>query len=293
MVYWESAMVHEVEAKSGSGYAMLGILLVLQLGSIAAIVMLPGMLKILLILVAVIIFIGWFGFYMVHPNQGKVLQLFGNYTGTDRNTGLRWANPFYAKQAVSLRVRNFESGRLKVNDANGNPIEIGAVIVWRVVDTAEAVFEVDNYENYVTIQSEAALRNLATTYPYEHDKEDERLSLRSDANAIAQKLKKEVQDRLQKAGVDVLEARLSHLAYSPEIAQAMLQRQQASAVLAARKIIVQGAVGMVSDALDALKVQGVVDLDEERKATMVSNLLIVLCGDQQVKPVINTGSLYQ
>jgi regulator of protease activity HflC (stomatin/prohibitin superfamily) len=206
---------------------------------------------------------------------------------------LRWANPFYAKHSVSLRVRNFESGRLKVNDANGNPIEIAAVIVWRVVDTAEAVFEVDDYENYVTIQSEAALRNLATTYPYEHDQEDERLSLRSDANAISLKLKKEVQDRLQKAGVDVLEARLSHLAYAPEIAQAMLQRQQASAVLAARKIIVQGAVGMVSDALDALKSLGVVDLDEERKAAMVSNLLVVLCGDQQVKPVINTGSLYQ
>ena len=286
-------MVHEVEAKSGSGYAMLAVLLVLQAGSVAAFVVFPGLLKILLGLVAVAIFIGWFGFYMVHPNQGKVLQLFGNYTGTDRNTGLRWANPFYSKRAVSLRVRNFESGRLKVNDANGNPIEIAAVIVWRVVDTAEAVFEVDDYENYVVIQSEAALRNLATSYPYEHDHEDDRLSLRSDANAIAQKLKKEVQDRLQKAGVDVLEARLSHLAYAPEIAQAMLQRQQASAVLAARKIIVQGAVGMVSDALDALKAQGVVALDEERKAAMVSNLLIVLCGDQQAKPVINTGSLYQ
>jgi hypothetical protein len=293
MVSEENAMVHEVEAKSGSGYAMLAMLLVFQLASIAAVVMIPGMLKILVALIALGVFICWFGFYMVHPNQGKVLQLFGNYAGTDRTTGLRWANPFYAKQAVSLRVRNFESGRLKVNDANGNPIEIAAVIVWRVVDTAEAVFEVDDYENYVTIQSEAALRNLATSYPYEHDQEDERLSLRSDANMIAQKLKKEVQDRLQKAGVDVLEARLSHLAYAPEIAQSMLQRQQASAVLAARKIIVQGAVGMVSDALEALKTQGVVDLDDERKAAMVSNLLVVLCGDQQAKPVINTGSLYQ
>ena len=229
---------------------------------------------------------------MVQPNQGKVLQLFGQYAGTDRNTGLRWANPLYSKKSVSLRVRNFESGRLKVNDANGNPIEIAAVIVWKVVDTAEAVFEVDDYENYVTIQSEAALRNLATSYPYEHDAEDERLSLRSDSNAIAQKLKNEVQDRLQKAGVDVLEARLSHLAYAPEIAQAMLQRQQASAVLAARKIIVQGAVGMVGDALEQLKVQGVVELDDERKAAMVSNLLVVLCGDQQAKPVINTGTIY-
>jgi regulator of protease activity HflC (stomatin/prohibitin superfamily) len=221
-----------------------------------------------------------------------VLQLFGRYVGTDRTNGLRWANPFYSKQAVSLRVRNFESGRLKVNDSNGNPIEIAAIIVWRVVDTAEAVFEVDNYENYVTIQSESALRNLATSYPYEHDKEDERLSLRSDSNAIAKKLLTEVQDRLQKAGVEVLETRLSHLAYSPEIAQAMLQRQQASAVLAARRIIVQGAVGMVSDALEQLSELGVVELDNERKAAMVSNLLVVLCGDQRAQPLVNAGSLY-
>jgi regulator of protease activity HflC (stomatin/prohibitin superfamily) len=285
-------MVHEIEARSGSGYLLLVILLVLQVLSVAGAVFMPGAIKAIAILAAVIIAVCWVGFYMVQPNQGKVLQLFGQYAGTDRNNGLRWANPLYSKKSVSLRVRNFESGRLKVNDSNGNPIEIGAVIVWRVVDTAEAVFEVDDYENYVTIQSEAALRNLATSYPYEHDKEDERLSLRSDANAIALKLKSEVQDRLQKAGVDVLEARLSHLAYSPEIAQAMLQRQQASAVLAARKIIVQGAVGMVADALDQLKVQGVVELDGERKAAMVSNLLIVLCGDQQAKPVINTGTLY-
>ncbi|MGA0807146.1 MAG: SPFH domain-containing protein, partial [Pseudohongiellaceae bacterium] len=213
--------------------------------------------------------------------------------GTDRAEGLRWANPLYSKKAVSLRVRNFESGRLKVNDANGNPIEIAAVIVSRVVDTAEAVFEVDNYENYVTIQSESALRNLATSYPYEdHSDETDMLSLRSNANEIALKLRDEVHERLQKAGVEVLEARLSHLAYAPEIAQAMLQRQQASAVLAARKIIVQGAVGMVSAALDQLKDGKVVELDDERKAAMVSNLLVVLCGDQQAKPVINAGSLY-
>lgn len=285
-------MVHEVEARSGSGYFLLVVLLVLQILTVAAAIFIPGMIKIIAILAAIIVFICWFGFYMVQPNQGKVLQLFGQYSGTDRNNGLRWANPLYSKKSVSLRVRNFESGRLKVNDSNGNPIEIAAVIVWRVVDTAEAVFEVDDYENYVTIQSEAALRNLATSYPYEHDAEDERLSLRSDSNAIALKLKNEVQDRLQKAGVEVMEARLSHLAYAPEIAQAMLQRQQASAVLAARRIIVQGAVGMVADALDQLKVQGVVELDGERKAAMVSNLLIVLCGDQQAKPVINTGTLY-
>ncbi len=285
-------MIHEKEARSGSGYLMLVTLLLLQVLGAGAVFVLPGFLKVAAILVAILVFICWFGFYMVHPNQGKVLQLFGQYAGTDRNTGLRWANPLYSKQSVSLRVRNFESGRLKVNDANGNPIEIAAVIVWKVVDTAEAVFEVDDYENYVTIQSEAALRNLATTYPYEQDTEDERLSLRSDPNTIAQKLKNEVQDRLQKAGVDVLEARLSHLAYAPEIAQAMLQRQQASAVLAARKIIVQGAVGMVSDALEQLKAQEVVELDAERKAAMVSNLLVVLCGDQQAKPVINTGTIY-
>ncbi len=285
-------MVHEVEARSGSGYFLLVVLLALQVLTVGAAIFMPGAIKIVAILAAVIVLICWFGFYMVQPNQGKVLQLFGQYAGTDRNNGLRWANPLYSKKSVSLRVRNFESGRLKVNDANGNPIEIAAVIVWRVVDTAEAVFEVDDYENYVTIQSEAALRNLATSYPYEHDAEDERLSLRSDSNAIALKLKNEVQDRLQKAGVDVLEARLSHLAYAPEIAQAMLQRQQASAVLAARKIIVQGAVGMVADALEQLKEQDVVELDGERKAAMVSNLLIVLCGDQQAKPVINTGTLY-
>lgn len=284
-------MTHEFKATSGSGYLLLLVLLVLQIGSVAGVVLLPPLLKILFALLAIVVFICWFGFYMVHPNQGKVLQLFGRYTGTDRENGLRWANPLYAKKSVSLRVRNFESGRLKVNDANGNPIEIAAVIVWRVVDTAEAVFEVDDYENYVTIQSEAALRNLATSYPYEHDIDDERLSLRSDSNTISQKLRSEVQDRLQKAGVDVLEARLSHLAYSPEIAQAMLQRQQASAVLAARRIIVQGAVGMVSDALEQLAAQEVVEMDAERKAAMVSNLLVVLCGDQ-VKPVINAGSLY-
>lgn len=288
----DKAEVHELEASSGSGYTMLMTLFLLQLAGLGAVFLMSGLIKILAILLSVVVFIGWFGFYMVHPNQGKVLQLFGRYAGTDRSNGLRWANPFYSKQSVSLRVRNFESGRLKVNDANGNPIEIAAVVVWKVVDTAEAVFEVDDYENYVTIQSEAALRNLATTYPYEHDAEDQRLSLRSDSNAIALKLKNEVQDRLQKAGVEVLETRLSHLAYAPEIAQAMLQRQQASAVLAARKIIVQGAVGMVTDALEQLQAQQVVELDAERKAAMVSNLLVVLCGDQQAKPVINTGSLY-
>lgn len=278
---------------AGSGYLMILVLLLAQLITLSSLLWLPGPSKLLGVLMVIVVTICWFGFYMVHPNQGKVLQLFGNYAGTDRNAGLRWANPFLAKRTVSLRVRNFESSRLKVNDANGNPIEIAAVIVWRVVDTAEAVFEVDDYENYVTIQSEAALRNLATSYPYEdHENEGRSLSLRSNSNEIAMKLKQEVHDRLQKAGVEVMEARLSHLAYSPEIAQAMLQRQQAAAVLSARKIIVQGAVSIVQSALEQLKEQEVVELDAERKAAMVSNLLVVLCGEGQAKPVINAGSLY-
>lgn len=285
-------MHQEIDFKSTSGYLMVVVLLLAQAATVLGIFNLAPLYVVVDVIIGVAVLICWWGFYLVNPNQGKVIQLFGQYIGTDRHTGLRWANPFYSKKMISLRVRNFESSRLKVNDANGNPIEIAAVIVWRVVDTAEAVFEVDNYENYVTIQSESALRNLATSYPYEHDAEDERLSLRSDSNAIAKKLKIEVQDRLQKAGVEVMETRLSHLAYSPEIAQAMLQRQQATAILAARRIIVQGAVGMVTDAIEQLAEQGTIELDAERKAVMVSNLLVVLCGDHQVKPVINTGSIY-
>lgn len=286
-------MTSEITAKSLPGLTWFFSLLVLHAVAIAGIAVLPALLKLLCILLLIALIACWFGFYMVQPNQGKVLQLFGRYAGTDRNEGLRWANPFYSKKSVSLRVRNFESGRLKVNDANGNPIEIGAVVVWRVVDTAEAVFEVDNYESYVTIQSEAALRNLATSYAYEeHGDENKGLTLRSNANEIALKLKGEVHARLQKAGVEVMEARLSHLAYSAEIAQAMLQRQQASAVLGARKIIVQGAVSIVQAALEQLKAQDVVELDAERKAAMVSNLLVVLCGDQRAQPIINAGSLY-
>lgn len=285
-------MQTEIDIRSYSGYSMIVILLISQLMGIAAIITLPVFLKVVAIFWSILTFICWFGLYMVQPNQGKVLQLFGNYKGTERHPGLRWNNPLLSKQAVSLRVRNFESGRLKVNDANGNPIEIAAVIVWRVVDTAEAVFEVDDYENYVHIQSEAALRNLSTSYPYEHDADDHRLTLRGHSGAIADKLRAEVQERLGRAGVDVLEARLSHLAYAPEIAQAMLQRQQASAVLAARKIIVQGAVGMVTDAIEQLSDGDVVELDNERKAAMVSNLLVVLCGEQNAQPVINAGSIY-
>jgi hypothetical protein len=231
------------------------------------------------------------GLFIVNPNEGKVLQLFGRYVGTAKNPGLRFANPLYAKKRISLRVRNFESAKLKVNDLDGNPIEIAAVVVWKVVDTAEAVFEVDNYEDYVHVQSESALRNMATSYPYDaHD--DAQLSLRGHTNAIADHLRKEIQDRLSRAGVEVVEARISHLAYAPEIAAAMLQRQQAGAIIAARQRIVEGAVGMVEMALEMLSAKQVVQLDEDKKAAMVSNLLVVLCGDRNTQPVVNTGTLH-
>ena len=231
------------------------------------------------------------GFLQVQPNQGVVLTLFGHYKGTVRTTGLRWANPFYHKKPVSLRVRNFETPHMKVNDKDGNPIEIAAVVVWKVVDTAEAIFEVDNYDNYVHVQSESALRNLATVYPYDsHD--DEITSLRGTSSVVAEALRVEIHDRLLKAGVEVIEARISHLAYAAEIAGAMLQRQQAAAIIAARQRIVEGAVGMVEMALARLAANKVVDLDEERRAAMVSNLLVVLCGERGAQPVLNAGTLY-
>jgi hypothetical protein len=243
------------------------------------------------VMMAVVIFLSA-GLFMVNPNEGKVLQLFGEYKGTAKIQGLRWANPFLMKKKVSLRVRNFESSHLKVNDIDGNPIEIAAVVVWKVVETAEAIFEVDDYEHYVKVQSEAALRNLATSYAYDaHD--DQHISLRGHTGAVADHLKREIQDRLTKAGVEVLEARISHLAYAPEIAAAMLQRQQAGAIIAARQRIVEGAVGMVEMALAMLSAKSIIQLDEERKAAMVSNLLVVLCGDRNTQPVINTGTIYQ
>ena len=232
------------------------------------------------------------GFFIVGPNEGRVLQLFGAYAGTAKIAGLRWANPFYTKKKISLRVRNFESSHLKVNDAEGNPIEIAAVVVWRVIETAEAIFEVDDYENYVRVQSEAALRNAATSYPYDSH-EDGVVSLRGSTGVVADHLKQEVQQRLQKAGVEVLEARISHLAYAPEIAAAMLQRQQAGAIIAARQRIVEGAVGMVEMALEMLSRKEIVRLDEERKAAMVSNLLVVLCGERGAQPILNTGTIHQ
>ena len=230
--------------------------------------------------------IGSAGFYTVQPQEGKVLQLFDDYAGTDRNPGLRWANPLYTKGSVSLRVRNFESGKLKVNDLRGNPIEIAAVVVWRVVDTAEAIFEVDDYTNFVGIQSEAAIRNMATNHPYD-DHSGDSITLRGSSDEIAKVLKKEIQDRLQQAGVEVIEARISHLAYAQEIANAMLQRQQAAAIVDARREIVQGAVSIVEGALEQLEKRKLVKMDEDQKAKMVSNLLVVLCGDKAAQPVIN------
>lgn len=249
----------------------------------------------MLITYAVVIGLALFllaGLFIVNPNEAQVLQFFGDYVGSTRTPGLRWANPLYSKRRISQRVRNFESSQLKVNDNEGNPIEIAAVVVWRVVDTAEAVFQVDDYNNYVKVQSEAALRNLATSYTYDtHD--DAQMSLRSHTALVAEHLKKEIQERLSQAGVEVMEARISHLAYAPEIAQAMLQRQQAGAIIAARQRIVEGAVGMVEMALSMLSHREIVHLDDERRAAMVSNLLVVLCGDKATQPIINTGTIYQ
>jgi regulator of protease activity HflC (stomatin/prohibitin superfamily) len=232
------------------------------------------------------------GFFVVNPNEAKVLTLFGKYAGSVKSDGFHWANPLLTKKHISLRVRNFESSQIKVNDHDGNPIEIAAVVVWRVTETAEASFEVDDYVHYVKVQSEAAVRNLATQYPYDTH-EDEAKSLRGNTQEIAEQLKAEVQDRLAKAGVEVLEARINHLAYAPEIASAMLQRQQAGAIIAARQRIVEGAVGMVEMALEMLSHREIVSLDNERKAAMVSNLLVVLCGDRNTQPVVNTGTIYQ
>lgn len=232
-----------------------------------------------------------FGFIVVNPNEAKVVQLFGTYKGTLREMGFWWMNPLMSKRRISLRIRNFETPKLKINDHDGNPIEIAAVVVWKVVDSAEAAFEVDDYENFVHVQSESALRNMATSHPYDAHQEGQ-MSLRANTAEIATHLKSEIQERLSKAGVEVLESRISHLAYAPEIASAMLRRQQATAIVAARQKYVEGAVGMVEMALEMLSRKNIVQLDEERKAAMVSNMLVVLCSDQHTQPVINTGSLY-
>jgi regulator of protease activity HflC (stomatin/prohibitin superfamily) len=234
----------------------------------------------------------WFGLTVVNPNTARVIVLFGAYQGSLKSPGFRWVNPLTMRRFVSLKIRNFESGKLKVNDHIGNPIEIAAIVVWRVVETAEAIFQVDDYEHFVHVQTESAVRVLATTFPYDAHQEGE-LSLRGSGAEVSQQLRQEIHERLAKAGVEVIEARISHLAYAPEIANAMLRRQQATAIIAARQKIVEGAVGMVEMALDMLNAKQVVKLDEERKASMVSNLLVVLCGDRDAQPIVNAGTLYQ
>ena len=289
-------MIRERERRTTSGLLMLGVFLLVIAVAVAGIVRAAraddAFMAVLCVVIVLASLLGLAGLFTVAPNQGQVLQLFGAYRGTAKQEGLRWANPFYTKKRISLRVRNFESAHLKVNDTDGNPIEIASIVVWRVVDTAEAVFEVDDYEHYVRVQTESAVRNLATHYPYDAHLEGH-ISLRGSTDQVAGKLKAEIQDRLAKAGVEVIEARISHLAYAQEIAAAMLRRQQAGAIIAARQKIVEGAVGMVEMALEMLSRSDKVHLDEERKAAMVSNLLVVLCADREAQPVVNTGTLYQ
>jgi regulator of protease activity HflC (stomatin/prohibitin superfamily) len=289
-------MLREREIKGWSGMLAALLLIALLIYSVASLVgairsAAPALI-VTWIVVALLSMLFLFGLTVVNPNEAKAVLLFGVYKGTIKHQGFWWVNPLTVRRRISLRVRNFESSKLKVNDRDGNPIEIAAVIVWRVIETAEALFHVDDYEQFVHVQSEAAVRNLATTYPYDAH-EDEQMSLRLSALEISQRLKAEIQERLATAGVEVIEARLSHLAYAPEIANAMLRRQQATAIIAARQKIVEGAVGMVEMALELLSLKRVVELDEERKATMVSNLLVVLCSDRDAQPVVNTGTLYQ
>ncbi|MGH8051164.1 MAG: SPFH domain-containing protein [Arenimonas sp.] len=285
----------EQDVKSMSGIPMLLALLVAMLvcgyGFVSGITHQNAILIGLTLIAGFVLFVMLFGLFMVEPNQAAVLSLFGKYVGTSKEQGLRWNNPFYAKKKISLRVRNFESSKLKVNDLDGSPIEIASVVVWQVVDSAEAVYNVDDYESFVHIQSESALRAMATSYPYDQH-EDGKISLRSHAAEISKHLTEEIQERLSQAGVSVIDSRISHLAYAPEIAQAMLQRQQASAIIAARTRIVEGAVSMVEMALSELSKRNVVDLDPERRAAMVSNLLVVLCGERGTQPIVNTGSIY-
>jgi hypothetical protein len=291
----------EVDFKSFSGYLALFIALAalvaipVVIGNAPRNVMGDKDVPVLIIIGCALVFLLMVkGLYMLQPNQSALMMLFGSYRGTDYSTGLRWANPFLNKTKVSLRLRNFNSEKLKVNDKRGNPIEIAAAIVWKVSDTARAVLDIDHYEHYVPIQAEAALRHLANEYSYDHvDEEDNTLTLRAGGEEIIRKLKSELQDRFEKAGLKVEDARLTHLAYAPEIAGAMLRRQQAEAVIGARKQIVLGAVSMVEMALKGLTERGVVDLDPERRAAMVSNLLVVLCAETEAQPVINAGSLYQ
>jgi regulator of protease activity HflC (stomatin/prohibitin superfamily) len=285
----EASMMRERELVAVPGIPVIGVLFLLAVLIGVMVYTAPQPTEIFAAAIgAALIVLAAKGVFIVNPNEGKVLQLFGGYVGT----GLKWANPLYSRKSISLRVRNFESGKLKVNDLEGSPIEIAAVVVWRVADTAEASFEVDDYQTYVHVQTEAALRNLATHHPYDTHVEGQ-TSLRGNTAEIALQLQKEIQDRLAKAGVEVIESRISHMAYAAEIAAVMLRRQQAGAVVAARQKIVEGAVGMVEMALELLASKNVVALDEERKAAMVSNLLVVLCGERDAQPIVNTGTIYQ
>ena len=297
--------VREHPARSFNGLAVLIVAPLILLASLAAVFWgialaadqgqpLAGPVTAIVVgaLVAIGCFLSWFGFMNVAPGQARVVQLFGHYTGTVRTNGLRWVNPFTTRKKISARIRNHETAVLKVNDAYGNPIQLAAVVVWQVVDTARALFEVDNFERFVAIQTEAAVRHIAMEYPYDANEED-RLSLRENADEITERLSTEITTRVEAAGVRIIESRITHLAYAPEIAAAMLQRQQAGAVVAARQRIVDGAVGMVEMALARIAEQDLIELDEERKAAMVSNLMVVLCGDRAPQPVVNTGTLYQ
>jgi regulator of protease activity HflC (stomatin/prohibitin superfamily) len=289
-------MLREKEIRGASGWLVLFVLLAVSIGGVAMLVSAiqarSGAAVLFWVTIELLASLGYFGLTVVNPNEARVVQLFGVYHGTIKVQGFWWLNPLTLRRRLSLRVRNFETAKLKVNDHDGNPIEIAAVVVWRVVETAEAMFHVDDYEQFVHVQSEAAVRNLATSYPYDAHV-DGQMSLRVSAAEINQRLREEIQERLAKAGVEVIEARISHLAYAAEIANAMLRRQQASAIIAARQKIVEGAVGMVEMALEQLSAKQVVKLDEERKASMVSNLLVVLCSDRDAQPVVNAGTLYQ
>lgn len=289
-------MSQEREIRAVPGWGMLVVLLAILVGAVYAIITTAAAGNLLtalgFVLVLVVAGISFAGLTVVNPNQARVITLFGVYKGSIKTAGFWWVNPLTWRRRLSLRIRNFESGKLKVNDHDGNPIEIAAVVVWRIIETFEAAFNVDDYEHFVHVQTEAAVRILATSYPYDAHEEGQ-LSLRSSVGEITERLRHEIQERLAKAGIEVIEARISHLAYAPEIAGAMLRRQQASAVIAARQRIVEGAVGMVEMALDEISRKGMVELDEERKAAMVSNLLVVLCSERGVEPVVNTGTLYQ
>ena len=288
-------MHNEKKVKTASGWGMLFLSLALLVVSVVMFFRAISQEDLTILFASLaLMFVGILlmaGLFVINPNEAAALLLFGAYKGTTRDNGLRWANPFLKKMKVSLRARNLNGDRLKVNDLTGNPIEIAAVVVWKVVETAEALFEVDNYHEYVTVQSESAVRHLASAYPY--DGHEDEISLRGATDEVSDRLQKELQDRLDKAGVKVIEARLSHLAYAPEIAGAMLQRQQASAVVAARTKIVEGAVGMVEMALQELGDKDLANFDEDKKATMISNLLVVLCSEHAAQPVVNTGTIYQ